>query len=155
MTTRIRLAEPEDASQLAVLMQEFYAESDFALPVEPAARSFLALIGRPDLGAVWLMEHDGEPAGYAVLTVTYSMEFGGLRGFVDDLFVRARCRRLGLATSALTEIRRECTNRGVRALLVETGPEDDKARRLYMRSGFDESGRLLLVLPLAAPVHEP
>jgi GNAT superfamily N-acetyltransferase len=135
-------------------MREFYAEANYPLPTEAAAQAFQRLLDQPELGSIWLMEHDGEPAGYAVLTVGYSMEFGGLRGFVDDLFVKAACRRLGLAKEALAEIRRECTNRGVRALLVETGHDNDAARPLYAGFGFEDSGRLLLTLALAAPVHE-
>jgi L-amino acid N-acyltransferase YncA len=60
----------------------------------------------------------------------------------------------GLGAAALAEVRRTCLELGVRAILVEVGPENDGARRLYQRAGFEDSGRLLLSAPLAAPVHE-
>lgn len=154
MTSRIRRASYADVPSLVALMEVFYAESAFPLPTAPAMRAFQRLLEQPELGTIWMMEDEGQPAGYVVLTVSYSMEFGGLRGFVDDLFVHPRCRRLGLATEALAEVRRECTNRGVRALLVETGPDNDQARRVYQRAGLQESGRLLLTLPLEPAVHE-
>lgn len=154
MTSRIRRASYADVPSLVALMEVFYAESEFPLPTGPATRAFQRLLDQPELGTIWMMEDEGQPAGYVVLTVSYSMEFGGLRGFVDDLFVHPRCRRLGLATEALAEVRRECTNRGVRALLVETGPDNDRARSVYQRAGLKESGRLLLTLPLEPAVHE-
>ena len=154
MSSRLRRATHTDVPSLVALMEVFYAESDFPLAKGPAAAAFQRLLDEPALGAVWIMEHEGHPAGYVVLTVGYSMEFGGLRGFVDDLFVHPQFRRHGLATEALAEVQRECTNRGVRALLVETGSENDRARRVYERAGFEESGRLLLTMPLGAAVHE-
>jgi ribosomal protein S18 acetylase RimI-like enzyme len=153
-TSRLRRATHADVPSLVALMEVFYAESDFPLPTGPAARAFQRLLDESALGAVWIMEHEGQPARYVVLTVGYSMEFGGLRGFVDDLFVHPHFRRLGLATEALAVVQQECTNRGVRALLVETGPENDRAQRVYRRAGFEESGRLLLTLALEPAVHE-
>lgn len=153
-TPRLRRATHADVPSLVALMEVFYAESDFPLAKGPAARAFERLLDAPALGAVWIMEDEGQPAGYVVLTVGYSMEFGGLRGFVDDLFVHPRFRRVGLATEALAAVQHECTNRGVRALLVETGPDNDRARRVYQRSGFEDSGRLLLSLALEPAVHE-
>ena len=149
----VRLAEPADVPALVELMVDFYAEAGFPLPFAPATRTFATLLGDPRLGRVWMMEADGEPAGYVVLTVSFSMEYGGLRGFVDDLFVRPGFRGRGLAAAALDELRRVAEELGVRALLVEVGPHNDTARRVYQRIGLDDTGHVLLALPLDAPVH--
>jgi GNAT superfamily N-acetyltransferase len=151
--THVRPAELADIPKLIALMTEFYAEAGFALPAAPAERTFERLLGEARLGRVWILECDAQPAGYVVLTVGFSMEYGGLRGFVDDLFVRLPYRRRGLGAAALDEVRRTCAAWGVRALLVEVGPSNETAQRLYRRSGFEDSGRLLLTLPLAAPLH--
>jgi GNAT superfamily N-acetyltransferase len=100
------------------------------------------------------MEVDSRPAGYVVLTLGYGMEYGGLRGFVDDLFVRPGHRGRGLAARALERLRSACAELGVRSLHVEVGAENDGARRLYERAGFRDAGHLLLSLPLAPPTHE-
>ncbi|MFL5386291.1 MAG: GNAT family N-acetyltransferase [Longimicrobiaceae bacterium] len=149
----VRLARPDDIPRLVALMADFYGEAGFPLPAEAAARAFAALLDDPRLGRVWLMEADGEPAGHAVLTVSFSMEYGGLRGFVDDLFVRPAFRGRGLAAAALAELRRTAEEMGVRALLVEVGPDNDTAQRVYRRLGLEDTGHMLLSLPLAAPVH--
>jgi len=134
-------------------MTEFYAEAGYPLPAEAAARTFEKLIREPRLGQVWLLSCDAEPAGFIVLTLSFSMEYGGLRGFVDDFFVRQLYRRRGLGAAALAEVQRTCATLGVRALLVEVGPENDPAQRVYRRAGFADSGHTLLTLPLLAPVH--
>jgi len=140
--------------ELVALMREFYAESGFPLPEEAAARTFAALIDDPRLGQIFLLRAGGQAAGFVVLTVCFSMEYGGLKGFVDDLFVAPGFRRRGLGGLALAAVLAECHERGVRALLVETGPENKAALATYKAAGFGENGRIFLSQSLAAPVHE-
>lgn len=149
----VRPATLRDIPRLVELMREFYADAGFPLPEGNARRAFAELLGNPRLGRVWLMEVDGEPAGHVVLTVCYSMEYGGLRGFVDDLFVRPAFRGRGLAAMGLAALRSEAEARGVRALIVETGGDNDAAQRVYRRAGFEACDHRLLTLPLADPVH--
>lgn len=150
----IRLATLTDVDTLVRLMRQFYAEADFALSEHSATRTFEALLDDSRLGQVWMIEHDGHPAGFVVLTVGFSMEYGGLRGFVDDFYVSPQYRNRGLGHAALEEVKRACVRRGVRALMVETGPNNDAALSAYRSVGFVDSRRCLLNLPLAAAVHE-
>ena len=154
MNVQIRPAGAVDVPVLVVLMQEFYAEAGFVLPGEAAARAFEALLADPRLGGVWLAEEAGEAIGHLALTVCFSMEYGGLRGFIDDLYVRPGARGHGVGAGLLAAARAEALARGVRALHVEVGPENQIARRLYARAGYADGGHLLLSLSLAAPVHD-
>ncbi len=133
--TRVRRARLEDVPALVALMEEFYAEADYPLDRDWAAASCARLLGDESLGAAWIAFHGG-PAGYVVLTVRHSMEYGGLDGWVDDLFVRPAFRRHGLARAALEALLAECERRGVLALHVEVGRENDAARPLYERFGL-------------------
>lgn len=151
----IRPAAPADVPALVALMGAFYAESDYPLPTANATRAFAALLADPRLGGAWLAHLDGTHVGHVVLTVSFSMEYGGLRGFVDDLYVRPAARGRGVAAALLGAVRDACTERGVRALHVEVGAENEIARRLYARAGFADGGHLLLSLPLAPALHEP
>ncbi|GJG86297.1 hypothetical protein tb265_14780 [Gemmatimonadetes bacterium T265] len=153
VTPEIRPAAAADVPALVALMTAFYAEADFPLPAGPAARAFAALLADARLGGAWIAEADGEAVGHAVLTVGFSMEYGGLRGFVDDLYVRPAARGRGAGAVLLAAVRASAAARGVRALHVEVGPDNHTARRLYARAGYADSGHLFLSLPLAAPVH--
>src|SRR5207244_316098 len=101
------------------------------------------------LGAVWLIQARSEVVGYVVVTLCYSMEYGGRDAFVDDLFIRAPFRRSGLGTAALEEVRAFCLKEEVRALHVETGRNNVAALAAYKRAGFVEIDRQLLTLKLA------
>ena len=153
MPIEVRPALRTDVPALVALMQAFYAESDFPLPAGPAAAAFEALLADENLGGVWIAEEDGEAVAHAVLTVCFSMEYSGLRGFVDDLYVRPQVRGRGVGAELLAAIRAAAHTRGVRAMHVEVGPDNAVARRLYARAGYAESGHLFLSLPLASPVH--
>ncbi|HEX6133058.1 MAG TPA: GNAT family N-acetyltransferase [Longimicrobiales bacterium] len=153
MSVEVRPATVADISELVALMTEFYAEAGFVLPSGPAERAFRTLLADARLGAVWLAEIGGAAVGHAVMTVCFSMEYGGLRAFIDDLYVQQRARRQGAGAALLDAVRVAADERGVRALHVEVGPDNPTARRLYDRAGYVESGHLFLSLPLAAPVH--
>ena len=154
MSLSIRAATVNDTTALVALMQSFYAEANFDLPIVPATRAFEALLDNEQYGAVWIAEGNGAAVGHVVLTLCFSMEYGGLRGFIDDLYVHPTARGQGAGARLLSAARAGATQRGVRALHVEVGPDNGVARRLYARAGYVDSGHLFMSLPLAAPVHE-
>jgi len=153
MPGRIRTATIADVPSLVGLMQGFYSEAGFPLPADPAARAFAMLLSAPTLGAVWLAEQGREAVGHVVLTVAFSMEYGGRRGFIDDLYVRPGDRGRGTGAALLAAAQDGALSLGLRALCVETGLADHPARGLYARAGYVDSAHALLVLPLASPVH--
>jgi GNAT superfamily N-acetyltransferase len=150
----IRAATDGDVNVLVALMSNFYAEANFTLPAAAAARAFSALIAEPQLGAVWLAELDTKPVGHVVLTTVFSMEYGGLRGFIDDLYVQPAARGRGIGAALLAAAREQASARGLRALCVETGLADHPARSLYSRAGYVDTQHALLVQPLAPAVHD-
>ena len=74
---------------------------------------------------------DSEPAGFIILTVRFSMEFGGLDAFIDDLFIRPAYRRQGFGRAALKALFKECRKRKVRAEHVEVSRDNVPAKALY------------------------
>ena len=133
------------------LMAEFYGESSFPLDRAWAAQAFAELLKDSSRGAVWLLEVDGAPAGHVVLSVRFAMEFGGLLGYIDDLFVKQDYRRRGVARAGLDVLLEECRRRGCRAIHVEVAPDNVAANALYrsygLAPGADERLQLTAVLP--------
>jgi GNAT superfamily N-acetyltransferase len=150
----MKQASPSDVQQLVSLMDEFYTEGGYPLNHQRAAEAFTKLLADGRLGCVWFIQANGQDFGYVVLTLCFSMEYGGLNAFVDDLFVRQPFRGAGLGTAALTEVRAFCSERGIRAVHVETGRDNAAAQAVYRRVGFAHTDRLLLTLRLANPTHE-
>jgi GNAT superfamily N-acetyltransferase len=148
-------ASSVDIAALVGLMREFYAEAGYSLDDDWASSSFSALLGDPTRGMIWIVRVDNVPAGYVVLTLRHSMEFGGLDAFVDDLYVRPGHRRRGLGRALLTALFDECRRRGVLAVHVETGEDNAAARALYSAFGLVDRKRLLLTANLAGRAETP
>jgi GNAT superfamily N-acetyltransferase len=153
MNASLRKAVPNDVERLVALMAEFDAEAAYPLNHQRAANAFAALLADDRLGQVWLIQADSQDVGHVVVTLCYSMEYGGLIACVDDLFVQKAFRRAGLGAAALAEVRVFCVNCCVRAIHVETGPDNAAAQALYRRVGFVNTDRQLLTLKLAGPTH--
>jgi ribosomal protein S18 acetylase RimI-like enzyme len=131
-----RQAERADIPRLVELMREFYRESSYALDETWATAAFERLLGEPAFGAVWLVEDRDVPIGHVVLAVHFSMEFGGLCGAIDDLYVKPAYRRRGAGSAAIEAVIAECRRRGCRALSVEVGTDNRAARALYEKFGL-------------------
>jgi GNAT superfamily N-acetyltransferase len=150
-TITVRRATRSDIPDLVELMHDFYAESSFPLDRAWAARAFADLLADPSRGAAWIIECDGVPIGHVVLSVRFTMEFGGLSACIDDLFVRPEHRRKGAASAGLDALVAECRSRGCRSIHVEVAPHNQAAISLYGRYGLvpgdDDRQQLRVVLP--------
>ena len=149
----MRKASLIDIPKLVALMEEFYAEGGYPLNHRRAAEAFNALLADERLGHVWLIQAASHDVGHVVMTLCFSMEYGGPVAFVDDLFVQRPFRRAGLGAAALAEARDFGAGHGVRAIFVETGHDNTAALAVYRRAGFANTDRQLLALKLSEPTH--
>ena len=150
----IRTATSADLGMLVDLMTEFYRESAFTLQPGSAREAFAKLLTEPALGRIWICEQDGEAVGYIVLTIGFSMEYGGRDAFVDDLFVRPRFRGGGLGRQLLDTLIAECIRLDVLALHLEVDRANNQAHGLYRSFGFVDNDRQLLTMKLGRAIHE-
>ncbi|HKS29631.1 MAG TPA: GNAT family N-acetyltransferase [Pyrinomonadaceae bacterium] len=146
MTTETRRATADDIPLLVELMREFYGESPYPLDEDWAAESFRALLRDDSLGAAWIVYEGAEPAGHVVMTMKFSMEYGGLDAYIDDLFIRAAYRRRGLGRALLRALFDECERRKALAVHVEVGEDNVAANELYRSYGLEpyRDGRVIL-----------
>jgi GNAT superfamily N-acetyltransferase len=114
----VRRATIADVQLLVGLMKNLYSEAGFAVDEKDATASFSNLLSRASLGSAWIAFMQGKAIGHAVMTVRYTMEHGGLSGYVDDLFVEKEYRRQGAGTQLLLHLQDECLARHCKALIV-------------------------------------
>lgn len=135
---------PGDAAELVGMMRDFYELEHIEFD-EAAARAALGqLLGDESLGRVWLIKSGAEIVGYVVLTFGFSLEFRGRDALVDELFVREGWRGRGAGRRALEFVAGVCRALGVGALRLEVGRENESARALYRKAGFQDHDRHLL-----------
>ena len=144
MDVAFKLADVADIDLLIEFMQEFY-EFDRLAFNEQAARPALRLILSNDsFGRVWLIQVNGSPVGYIVLTLSFSLEFRGRDAFIDEIYIREQHRGRGVGRRALEFVEGACRPLGVLALHLEVGRNNTNAQALYRKSGFEDHDRYLM-----------
>lgn len=154
MEPQFRPATAGDTDRLVGLMREYYAfdRIDFD---EPWAREALGrLLADPALGRAWLIEWEGQVAGYLFLTFGYSLEYKR-DAFLDELYVCAPLRGRGIGRKAVEHVVAACPALGIAALHLVVVPGNERARRLYESLGFEDEQRRMLTRRLERPPRRP
>jgi GNAT superfamily N-acetyltransferase len=113
MTEKIRRAVPGDEAELTAMIREL-AEFERAADDCTVTESQLstALFGDPPTVQGHIAEVDGEAAAGALWFRNFSTWDGVAGIYLEDLYVRPRFRRRGLARAVLAELARECVAGG-------------------------------------------
>jgi GNAT superfamily N-acetyltransferase len=144
METTFRIAERTDLEALVQFMREYY-EFDHLPFDEQIARVVLEnFIGNEVLGRVWLIHHEDEAVGYVVLTLGYSLEYGGRDAFVDEVYLRESHRGRGIGQRTLAFVEDVCRSLNVRALHLEVERANTGAHAVYRKAGFIDRDRYLM-----------
>jgi ribosomal protein S18 acetylase RimI-like enzyme len=149
MDPSFRAARTDDVPVLLGLMRQFYEDTQTVLDPQGAAQALRTLLEDPSLGRALMIEVGKQTAGYAVLTLGFSLEFHGRDAFVDELFVAPAFRKRGLGLAAIRELESVAAELGVLALHLEVGPENERALNLYRRAGFEDRRHHLMTRLLA------
>lgn len=146
MKASIRKAERQDLGALIGLMEEFYAESDYAVDKARAEASFLFILEHPQFGAVLVAENGEAICGYLILKHYYSMGAYGFVSSIEDLFVRKEDRKQGLAGRLIEAGLGLARDKGVRVFSVEVGKGNGPALALYRKYGFRNRNEDILTM---------
>jgi len=137
---------PANLGDLAELLPRTRAlNAHEGIAIDPAAldSALAQLLGDPSIGGAWLVERDGAAIGYAIVTFGYDLEFAGRDAYLTELWIDPPARGGGAGSAALRLLDPELRARGVHALHLQVRP-DNPALRLYERSGFVASPRLVM-----------
>jgi len=143
VTVEIQIATPADSSAVLDLMARFYEEEGYPFDPEKARSALEPFLATPALGRAWLLRDGGVAVGYFVLTLGWSLEYGGRDAFVDELYVSPSHRGRGLGRRALDEMGEACRELAVQALHLEV-EMDNPAAELYRKWGFEDHDRRLM-----------
>jgi GNAT superfamily N-acetyltransferase len=144
VTIQVEIADPTSARTVLDLMERFYAEEGYPFDREKARAALEPFLATPVLGRAWLYRDGDVAVGYFVLTLGWSLEYGGRDAFVDELFVSPSHRGRGLGRRALDVMGEACRELGVRALHLEVEKDNSPATELYRRWGFEDHDRRMM-----------
>ncbi|MEM6890395.1 MAG: GNAT family N-acetyltransferase [Pseudomonadota bacterium] len=145
MSAALILATPEHLPQLETLVAAFHAERGIKTDAEARLEGLGPLLEGNPHGAIYLIGPGRAPIGYVVVTFGWSIEFGGLDGFVDEIYVRPKVRGRGIASEVLQSLPKALAEAGLKALHLEVDRDAKDTHRLYRRAGFTERARNMLM----------
>ena len=136
MSAALHLARPENIERLLPLVAAFHAAEGISRTEDQRRAALMPLLEGSPLGAVYLIGPTRAPIGYIVITFGWSVEFGGMDAFVDELFIRPAVRGRGIATEVLITLPKALAEAGVKALHLEVDRDNSAGQRLYAKTGF-------------------
>lgn len=145
----LRRATPADVPALLEQMQPFNAGERIPWQPERIERALRHLLEHEGIGLVVVAIDDAVLHGYVILTFGFDLEWGGRDAFVTELWVVPEARGSGLGERLLQAAEAHARASEVGALHLVVRPENEGARRLYARVGYQPVPRLLLTKPLA------
>ena len=94
---------------------------------------------------VWgyLFEDEGEVCGFALLSRTFSQEAGGFSVTIEEIYIEPAHRGKGLATEFFCYLKEHS---GAMRLRLEVEDDNEGAKRLYERMGFELLPYLQMVI---------
>jgi GNAT superfamily N-acetyltransferase len=126
------------------MMGRLYSEAGATHHRERARRGAEALMANPELGGVWLIEMQGDTAGYLCVTLCYSLEFDGRFALLDELYLEEAWRSQGIGAQAIAFAVEWSRARGLAAIRLEVEHTNSRAIELYRREGFQAHDRHLM-----------
>ncbi|WP_298857045.1 N-acetyltransferase [uncultured Sulfitobacter sp.] len=136
MSAALTLAGPDHLDKLLSLVEAFHTEADMTSTEESRRAGLAPLLGDIPYGCVYLIGPPRAPIGYMVITLTWSVEYGGLDGNIDELYIRPGVRGRGIASEALVALPKALSGAGLRTIHLEVDRTNASALKLYRRAGF-------------------
>ncbi|MFY2824905.1 GNAT family N-acetyltransferase [Ruegeria sp. MALMAid1280] len=145
MSAALKLARPSDLDRLMGLVTAFHAETGIEQDIDQTRNALAPLLEGIPHGCIYLIGPGRAPLGYIVLTFGWSVEFGGMDGFVDEIYIRPAVRGRGIATEVLLDLPKALAGAGLTALHLEVDRSNEVTQKLYLRTGFRPRERYMLM----------
>ena len=91
----------------------------------------------------YIFECEESPCGFVLLSKTYSQEAGGVSVTIEEIYIDPEYRSRGLATEFFEWLKAQP---GIMRLRIEVEDDNEGAKRLYERMGFELLPYLQMVI---------
>lgn len=134
--TSLTIARPQDLDRVLRLVADHHVEEGIALSDDARRGAVLPLLEGSPHGVIYLVGPVRAPIGYAAVSFGWSIEFGGMDGFVDEIYIRPGVRGRGIGSEILSSLPLALARTGMRAIHLEVAHGNERARKLYRKLGF-------------------
>lgn len=138
MDIKFRKFNSNDKDLFFSMVKKFYAPpAVLHFPSdEVMMSSYYAALDIPDLVKGYIFEVDGIAAGYAIVSMKFETEVGGMAAWIEELFVEEEFRSKGIGKAFFEFLKNELKGK-IKRIRLEVGDDNDGAKRLYKNIGFE------------------
>lgn len=136
---------PADRDLYLKYVDLFYHSDAVESPVPPENydAAFAELMRSDAYLKCYIFECDDTPCGFVLLSKTFSQEAGGVSVTIEEIFIEEAYRGRGLATEFFAYLKAKPE---IKRLRIEVEDDNDGAKRLYERMGFQLLPYLQMVI---------
>ena len=137
----IRKITEKDRDQYIEIAEEFYHSKAVLHPIPHSyiERTADEALRSGAYAEIYLLDWEGETAGYGLTARTFSQEAGGIVIWIEELYIREAYRSRGLGREFFSYI--EEKNRGkIKRIRLEVEEDNTRAISLYERLGYEVLG---------------
>ena len=134
--TALNLAKPEDIDRVIKLVADFHAEMGITQDDATRRAAIQPLLDGSHHGAIYLLGPARAPIGYVMISFGWSLEFAGLDGMIDEIYIRPGVRGRGIGSEVLAALPRALAGAGLKALHLEVRRDDARTREIYEKQRF-------------------
>lgn len=148
-TLTIRAMCETDAEETLEMMKIFYASPAVLHKAseEILRRDIKDCIGDMPFVEGYILEEAGKTAGYAMVSKSYTTEYGGLCLWVEDIYIKPQYRHRGISGQFFAFLEKKYAGQAVR-LKLEVEVENEHAMEAYKKSGLSVSAYKLMTKEL-------
>ncbi len=121
------------------------------VPVENYRLTFDEMLRSDAYLKGYIFEYEGKPCGFALLSKTFSQEAGGVSVTIEEIYMEPEYRGKGLATEFFEWLKAQP---GIMRLRIEVEDDNEGAKRLYERMGFELLPYLQMVIDKQRTIHK-
>lgn len=138
-------ADNNDIELLLSFMQKLYAvDNSLAFNAVLARQALVQLLSDESMGRIWLIQYQNQAIGYVILTLSYSLEYGGRDAFIDEIYIDSPFQGQGIGKQTIKFLEEICISLNVKALHLEVERENTPAQGFYRQVGFTDHNRYLM-----------
>ena len=141
----LEIAGPAQLGDLLPLVTAFHLFEGVSLAAGIREKSVERLLNDGTLGEVWLIKRYDRLIGYVAVCFSYSIEHGGREVVIDELYIEAPERGMGVGTEILGRLKEHMRAQGVVAIQLVVDQWNEHAKTLYVQSGFSSRDRYQLM----------
>lgn len=140
---KFREFKNQDKAEITKLMRALNKEDPEQLPL--SSKKIDSLFQAVKSGSqvrLFVAEEQNQIVGYAVFIKAFSVEFFGIYGEIDEIYVEPQFRNKGIGTAFIKFIENLARSQNCQALYTVATPKNKKAQILYEKLGFSAIPRI-------------